>query len=298
MTLFNLFILLCLTVTVFCKDQFFLYKESPKQHLNISLWADSFLDKEDTQKKESPVAFELETASKKKVPILFFNRQSNTVIIMGQGFGGSKEDMLFFAHLFHEYDIICFDYRWKTDPYFFLKPSTLMAPMQSILFDAQEEIVAVQAYSKKYKSYKETIGLGLCYSAALFIISQTEQLKKNNPLFTKLIVDSMWLSLKNFSQKRSLLSFLEYIMPDYSLDTHISRITDTPILYVHGTEDKYIGLTVFHDIYFLTRNTPRLAFITPYDHSGSAYRNKGAYKDICRRFIDYSLEEIITYFSE
>ena len=297
MTICYTYFILCFTLTISCKDQFFLYKDSPKDALNISLWATSLLDQNNTQKEDRPISLELETASKKSVPVLFFNRQSDSVIIMGQGLGGSKEDMLFFAHLFHEYDIICFDYRWKSDPYFFLKPSNLIAPIQSILFDAQEEIVTVQNYSKKYKNYKETIGLGLCYSAALFIISQTEQLKKNNRLFTKLIVDSMWLSLKNFSQNRSLLSFLEYITPDYSLHTHISRITDTPILYIHGTEDAYIGLTVFHDIYFLTRNTPRLAFITPYDHSNSAYKNKAAYKDICRMFIDYSLEEIIACFS-
>ena len=282
---------------IFCLDQFFLYKDSYKKPIDISSWAHTLATQKTYESNDLPRALNLETISKKTVPILFFDRKSDTIIFMGQGFGGSKEDMLFFAHLFHEYDIICFDYRWKSDLYFFLKPSTLMSPIQTILLDAQEEIMAVHTYSKQHKTYKQTIGLGLCYSAALFMITQTEQLKKNKPLFTKLILDGMWLSIKNFYQNKSLLSLLEYITPNYSLDTYISRITDTPILYIHAKADIYIPLDTYHDIYFLTRNNPKIAFITPYEHCTSAHKNKSAYKDVCRRFIDSSLEAVIDYFS-
>lgn len=312
------------------EGQFLFYTERFSNPYNLTNWAEE-LSKKEVQRPDvvfQELILNIEE-SNITVPILFFDRKSDKVIVAGQGLWGSKEDMITFARLFPEYDVICFDYRWASDSYFFINASTLMSPIKSVLFDEQQEILIIGNFLKNRKKYKDIIGLGLCYSASLFLITQVNNNNNNNgncksgeKIFTKLILDSVWLSLKDFVANISLdpclpfnpqiggcpniiknilkaqiiqfplVNFLQWITPDYSLDTYLSRITDTPILFIHGLEDLLVPINTFKDIWYLTRNTQKAAFMTPNRHSDNS-KNRLVYKTMCSEFIELEFDLFI-----
>ena len=48
-----------------------------------------------------------------EIPILFFDRGSKKLLIVGQGFPGLKESGKYTANLFCDYDVVLFDYKWS-----------------------------------------------------------------------------------------------------------------------------------------------------------------------------------------
>ncbi len=230
------------------------------------------------------------------VPIIFSDRASDSLIILGQGLGGKKEELLSLGEAFSEYDTVCFDYRWKTDPYFFFWPSTLNAPIEKIFFDCQEELCAVYSFITKQKNYKKIIGLGTCYSAALFILAQVQhQLRYKTPLFTHLICDSMWLCINDLICRMnkqypfltsSLISLFSSLMPEYCTDKYLALLSKTPILFIHGSNDQLVPLSDFALIVAATINTPKECWVTDYGHGESFLSDQLTYVQACQTFIE------------
>jgi hypothetical protein len=243
------------------------------------------------------------------VPIIFSDRASDSLILLGQGLGGAKEELLLLGKAFPEYDTICFDYRWKTDPYFFFWPSTLNAPIEKIFFDCQEELCAVYSFITKQKNYKKIIGLGTCYSAALFILAQVQhELRYKTPLFTHLICDSMWLCINDLICRMnkqyplltsSLISLLSSLVPEYCTDKYLVLLSKTATLFIHGANDQLVPLSDFALIVAATKNTPKECWITDYGHGESFLSDQRAYVQVCQTFIekfsDTASSPLVTY---
>ncbi len=245
--------------------------------------------------KASPIT--LHTVNGIPFEALFFDRNSDSALVIGQGFPGTKESMLSFVRLFLNYDIIIFDYRWNDIISFLLKPSTLLHPLNKLVYEEQEEVVAVVNFLDNHKQYEAKVCLGQCYSNFLFVAAQVTAHNEGKKLFDKLILDSCWHSFNAFAEsisldpflplspqsggapeviksflkrpivRSNLLKLLKFVVPSVSIEEYLPFLHDSPILFIHGKNDLMVPLRHLELIWNLASNTPKAALITPYTHS-------------------------------
>ena len=244
----------------------------------------------------------------------FFDRGSDILIIIGPGFGYTRETLQYYARVFHNYDLLIFDYRWRSNfRNFLFSFDTLKSPMGT-LFDApKEEVVAVVRFGRSYKNYKKIIGLGICYSAYQFIAAQAESLENNVQLFDALIIDSCFLStadvakhvLRNITliydplQSREpgwiqylwimtgisdLLAWLGSKLSNYSAVPLCVQLAQMPILCIHGKADRLVSLEAFEQLWSAIQCPQKMALITPQAHVLNI-RTQAIYKSVCDTFI-------------
>ncbi|MBM3893996.1 alpha/beta hydrolase [Candidatus Dependentiae bacterium] len=148
----------------------------------------------------------------------------------------------------------------------------------------EDEILSITEYFKTKKTYKNVYGVGFCYSTGLFIRTAA-----NNPgLFKKLILDGAWENgqalMNRFAEKPELfydpqrgnpsettMSWRTYLL--YRAYMYLSKTTlmqrhirgsaanlnhnqealkkleNTPILYVHGSNDLVISSKQFNGVW-------------------------------------------------
>lgn len=259
------------------------------------------------------------TTSGLEFDALFFDRNSKNVMLLGQPFPGNKEFMLHHVALFEEYDILIFDYRWTVLISYLLKPDTILHPLNNFIFNEKEEIIAAIEFLKFHKNYVEIVGLGECYSNFLFIMAQADAQEKGETLFTKIILDSCWLSFAAFAESisldpmlpispidggcpnfiKSILSndyihsilnhFINSFVPRVDIEDYITQVYDTPLLFIHGIGDKMVPFDDFNKIWdaIPTENTDKVALLTPFQHCNNMWDNI-LYKNICKKFIESS----------
>ena len=148
------------------------------------------------------------------VSCTFFNRDSDKLLIIGEGFTNSREVMSPFIDMFMDYDVVIFDYRGQG--YDNTKPLTSLCNFnlvnflfgidcEKVMLGLQEEndVFTVVDYFRNKKNYKEVTGIGICYSTLIFVKAQGIRAEENKQLFNKLILDGCWISLENFTEKLS-----------------------------------------------------------------------------------------------
>ncbi len=259
--------------------------------------------------------FSLQAVSGLQIPVTFYDRNSDVILIAGQGLPASKESMEDFAELFSSYDVILFDYRWNGKYESFLAKAIASAnPVKKVLLDETQEVEAVLSFVKNRKAYSKVVGLGECYSNFLFAKVQSDNIKKyGHGPFTHLIFDSCWHSLRLFAEricfdpylpvspqkggapwllkaitdsrmvKWSTLWFIFSFMNDISIEPYLSSL-HTPVLFVHGLNDLFVPQEHFNKIWDATHPHERAVFFTPYRHSGNLH-NKELYRYISEQFV-------------
>lgn len=245
----------------------------------------------------------------------FFDRKSDILIVMGPGFGYYRQTLNYYAKIFHNYDVLIFDYRWRSNIQDFLfSMSTLRGPMSALFKNPKDEVASVVRFGRLHKSYKQVIGLGVCYSAFQFLSAQVESNQRNMPLFDKLILDSCPLSTadveKNLFCNMSLIfkpwqddkpGFFQSLwtktcIPDlmswffskisnYSAVPLCQLIGDMPVLCIHGKADRLVPLASFERLWVELKTPNKQALITPNSHVLNIQR-QAIYKVVCDRFID------------
>ena len=238
--------------------------------------------------------------------MIHFDRNSDTLIVLGHGYWSTKERWKYVVQLFKDYDIIIFDYRWTADG-FGLQYSSLFQPVKSYFFDEQNDVVAVVTMAKTLKKYKNIIGLAECYSGLTFAMAQAHQEANGHSLFTKLILDSAFVSLYATSKSKLsdpklfyetcsdyswspcawtqylLLALSNVIAPDISIHSFISKI-HIPILFIHGKKDSFTPLKAFRKKAWTPCKSEKALFLTPYEHVKSS-TDWGVYSYMCNQFI-------------
>lgn len=160
-----------------------------------------------------------------KIHCTFFDRKSDTLLVLGVGFPVVRQRMLPFVKLFPKYDLLLFDYpgigsdhnigfssyffpwRWKG----LLSWAIAKVDFNVSSFGATEEkdVITVVDYFKKQKDYKNVFGLGLCFSSYTF----AKAAAKRSDLFNKLILDGNWPSVervvRTIAKNPSLISSAE-----------------------------------------------------------------------------------------
>jgi len=258
----------------------------------------------------------LETTSGIQIPVTFYDRKSDVVLIAGQGLPAPKEAMQTHADLFSTYDVILFDYRWNGKYESFLAKSCLTCrPIKKILLDEVEEVQSIINFVKKLKSYKAVVGLGECYSNFLFAKIQDDAIKKDGKgPFTHLIFDSCWYSLRSLAEricfdpllplrpqtggapwliknvtdnkifKWFALGIVFTLMNDISIESYLSSL-NIPVLFIHGLNDLFVPKEHFDEIWNATNLSARSVFFTPYRHSDNLH-NKMLYSYLSRQFVN------------
>ncbi|HBS48083.1 MAG: hypothetical protein UR14_C0008G0056 [candidate division TM6 bacterium GW2011_GWE2_31_21] len=270
----------------------------------------------------------LRTESGIEFPTIFINNNSSHILVLGQGFPGGKESMKsFIDYLGSDFDYIIFDYRWTQIFKFMCKPSTLIHPFQKLLCEEQEELFAIAKYIRlkereRNRTYKERIALGECYSNFVFVKSQVLSQQQGNAIFTKLILDSCWLSLKDFVDsicfdpylpcspqeggtplwiKRILTlkwihapisKIARLLTPQISISPYLAQLENIPVLFIHGTNDLMVPRKHFDKIWEDTATHQKAAFITPHAHSDNFKKeSRHLYKYLVKTFAYSNFDE-------
>ncbi len=265
----------------------------------------------------------LSTADGVKIPVDFVDNNSSRVLVLGQGFGGAKESMSCFVRAFGaEYDIVTFNYRWTSRTYKY-SPKTLLNPIKRLFYDAVYDVFAVVDFVHSLKrSYKEIICLGECYSAFLFVLAQAYAGILGKKLFTRMVLDSCWVSFDAFTESLSLdpsgysypqgrkcpwcvktslsvsivhklfTSFLGSFAPYVSIEEFLQTLYSAPILFIHGANDPMVLHHHFEQLWSLASSTKRAVLFTPYGHVDN-FHKKYLYKNLVDAFVHNSFDDFV-----
>ena len=258
----------------------------------------------------------LEGPSGLQVPCTFFNRQSDTMLIVGCPLPAPKEAMELFATLFDTYDVVLFDYQWSGCFGSMLTKAIVTArPIQKILFDQIAVVERVLSFAQERKQYTKIVGLGECYSAFFFAKIQADAIKKTGTgPFTHLIFDSCWHSIRSFAEqicvdpflpinpkkggaprlltmltnstifKKTVLRLAFAMLQNVSIEPYISSVK-TPLLFIHGLNDLFVTKAHFDTIWDAADPHNRAVLYTPYGHCDNLHK-KDVYRSVCNTFIN------------
>ena len=259
--------------------------------------------------------FILEGPSGIHIPVKFYDRNSDTILIVGQGLPGTKESVKIFADIFNTYDVILFDYRWVGRyPLDLAKGILTNSAIQKIVLDEVEEVQTVLNFVKEHKKYRSVVGLGECYSNFLFAKVQADAVKQcGRGPFTHLILDSSWHSIRLLAEqicfdpflpirpqsggaplclrkithnkviKNAILKAVFAVINDISIESYLAGLS-IPVLFIYGLQDLFVPKEHFELMWQATNPDERVALFTPYRHSDNLH-NKILYQYICEQFV-------------
>lgn len=265
----------------------------------------------------------LPTACGKVIEGYFFDRGKKTVLVTGPGLWKNAESLAYFANWFVDYDLFILDPRWEDTNTFlykmFKKPtkSAILEKVLELMSVQVEDVTAVLKWLNSYKNYEQKYAKGICYSSWMFIATQQKHQFSNPDLtFDKMILNSCGLSIESFidniiqnSQEAlgtspdavhpgfikkiletnvvivNLMKLAKMFTPDFSITEYLSKITNTPLLFIHGQNDQLITYEDrFKTLWSSAQITHKAAFITPFDHAAND-TNAEIYKKVVDTFI-------------
>jgi hypothetical protein len=265
------------------------------------------------------------------VPCTFFDRNSNKLLVVGEGFTNAREVMSPFIDMFPDHDIILFDYRGQG-----FNPTNHEISPTKLFFDVNcskvglgakedNDVIAVIDAMKAKKKYTQINGVGLCYSALIFVKAAGIKQEKNEKLFDHLILDGCWLSLQNFTEKLAQ-DPKRICSPQYggwkknwlikklwfqklflalgqelfytpfnriSILDYLNKIKDTSIIYFYGKDDLVVTRHEFEIMWNNTKTKEKTAIITSNPHVRNHLKQKELYKLICDLFLELPQKEFI-----
>lgn len=270
----------------------------------------------------------LKTEDSHTIHALYFNRNSDTLIVCAPGFGYHKEVMVPFVDLYPHYDVVIMDQRGhglEAKPQGVLdrcaRASFGIVP--SLITYGEKEILDVHQLVTTLRQnaagrYTKVIGLGFCYSSLIFGKAAVQF----PDLFDKLIVDGSITSLKKVfmrMQKKPLMlahlraggigpSWLQDSTFFYSMLTtlqkhlfrgafdsdlvnvsNLSKLT-IPVMFVHGHQDVMVSDSEFEKLWTATGSSEKAALLTNNRHLINHLKDKELYHYVTTHFIEGTVE--------
>jgi len=160
-------------------------------------------------KKDVGKIVEFFTEDDELISCTYFNRGSDKLLVVGEGFTNARELLTSYLALFPDYDLVLFDFRGQGyRPFDLFDPFTWPINLAKVTFgmdsqsamlgkDEEKDVFAVVAHFKSQKEYKHVYGVSLCYSSFIFLKAQALR----PGLFDKIILDGCWLSLRKLIDK-------------------------------------------------------------------------------------------------
>lgn len=257
----------------------------------------------------------------------YFDRNSDTLLVIGGGLANPRELLAPFVALFPSYDIVIFDYRGhgldhKTSSFhgwLSRKIIGIDTTATALGNHEEEEIITTVNTFKSRKKYRTTLGLGMCYSATLF--AKTQALYPNT--FDKLILDGSWASGKEVAQTfvadpyllvnpqrgNPVSRFLGKLPPFHYLFRRIAewlfqrefkleldalryfaKLTSTPVLFIHADSDLLIPNEQFKHVWQAVPQQQKMAVIIPGRHLQGFIKHKELYAFVGQLFFENSYQ--------
>lgn len=318
----------CIYIIVFCNSYLFsmnhqndIYFVRTNQGESICLSSD--LDNYQTdiiqaEKSETVLDFIFQTPTSKRVPIKLFLRNSNKLLILGPGYRTPKEKYIKYAQVFHDYDVVLFDFEWPCLSN--ITSNFLSAPIDTMFLEHKQVVLSLVNHFKTvpHKPYDQIIGLGTSYSAMVFLEAQYEGQQFKTKVFDKLILDScpvtladivfqvvkrpslmtgnacvtqkpgFWSNLLEATRIPALCqSIISYPVTTDMCEVIASLDNQLPILFIHGKLDQLVPFSMFNKLWTASVSTRKIALITPLPHASNLnIQCPGTYKAVCDTFID------------
>ncbi|QQR48740.1 alpha/beta fold hydrolase [bacterium] len=260
----------------------------------------------------------------------YFDRGSDTLMIIGEGFTNPREYMTPFVDMF-DCDVVLFDFRGQGIKDFSLfKIGTWSLNLAENTFGmdsslaslGQEEdidVVTVVNHFKAQKHYTKVCGLGICYGAFIFL--KTAAMYPG--IFDRIILDGCWLSLPLIVEKlkhdpkmicspqnggwanqwpwkkkwasNSLQWLTENIwglqLSDISIEPYLPMVKDTSLLFIYGKDDLMITRNEWETIWHSLNLETKAALITSNPHVRNHFKQKELYKMMSDLFVDLEFDD-------
>lgn len=189
--------------------------------------------------------FSIKTLDNETINGLFFNSNSNKVILYFHGNAGSLSS---WQYIYPElkplgYNILIIDYRAYGKSTGKISEKGLYTDAQS----AYNYLISKGFESKNIIIYGRSIGTGIAV-----------ELAKNNPNIHSLILETPYLSLKSLANE-----YVPFLLPslwlNYKFDNK-KKINDinVPILILHGTADEVIPFTQGESLFNISKGNKKL----------------------------------------
>jgi pimeloyl-ACP methyl ester carboxylesterase len=294
-----------------------------------------FLLKEKRHKANQGQLVTLQTSDGFDIFCTYFDRGSNKLLIVGEGFTNEREKVAPFVDMFPDYDIVLFDFRGHGYRPFTLSDSgTWPLSISKYFFgiDTKKtklggieelDVFAVVDGFKKIKNYEQVYGLGVCYSAFIFLKAQACR----PDLFDKLILDGCWVSIPLLVEKikkdpklicvpqtggfsdhwllgnTMVKDFLYKIAKDLmglplsdgpSVVNFAHQLQEMPILMIHGKNDLMVVRNEFEELWDALPIKNKTALVTSNPHVRNHIKQKELYKLVCDLFFELDSEHFLT----
>jgi hypothetical protein len=265
------------------------------------------------------------TDDKLKINYTYFDRDSDTLLVVGGGFL-NQERVASFVKMFNECDVVIFNHVgiayeesgiFKPSTWGYLIPSTFVFEGlngKEVTFGKKEEedVFAVVYDCEKNKTYKHVYGLALCYSAPIFVKAATVR----PGLFDKLVLDGCWMDADNIidayvntlgDEDRSWFYKLLPTSKDWCKKTFkwvgekVSRIGLSgekfdftphfknlmiPTLFFHSANDLLVSNQDFLDLYSFVPQGQKVAILTKNGHMRNHIKQNELYEYITKSFFE------------
>lgn len=242
----------------------------------------------------------------------YCNRSSNILVVVVPPYGAQMNDLIRFAGIFYDTDVLIVDY-YQTPLYGLAGKvcSFLIAPT------AQERKKRVKQLTQLFQTvqqqgYHEIIGAAQCYGAWVLLDTQVSLTESGTAGFDKLIIDScpagvlplcekwaedpvavatvgnrmgpFWLSLTTKLFYYPLLASTSFFYKDFFVEDLLVKIT-IPIMFVHNQQDLLVNDQEFDRMYQAVKHTRKCALISPFKHLHSSLKAKELYTEVVNQFV-------------
>lgn len=251
---------------------------------------------------------------------LLMHRNSNKLLVVGQGFHSRKEYLVPFLKLFPDYDLLFFDYhghRLKEVISTYIKKRRDV--LTTYLIEPCDDVINLISLARANNKYTAVIGLGMCYSGFTFCAAQVKSIVDGHALFDKLIVDSSvnsildksikflsdpWMILDH--KKGGAPQFVQYCMStrpvvwtigflgylflgspcsELTMADYISKIKQ-PLLFIRAAEDKLVSYESFRKQFDVADKDTACAITLPVSHALCHIKCKELYAYLIKEFIE------------
>jgi hypothetical protein len=250
-----------------------------------------------SQPEQRTTRYSLRTTSGVTFDVLHIDNNQKNVIVLGQGWYGTMYSMLPWIRAFgNSYDYVIFNYRWNHKCSMLTRLQTWLRPTHEMFNSPSEEVACVVDFIRAQKTYDEVVGLGVCYSSFTFLKAQAAAAKADVPLFTKLILDSCFVSLHSFLEGTINNSYISNLLywgtPGMTALNHLRTIPKTPLLFIHGKNDRVVLQSHFEQLWDAAKTNKKAALFTPFAHADNI-KGKATYTSVIKNFINHTFREFL-----
>ncbi len=265
------------------------------------------------------------------IPYTYFDRGSDTLLVIGGGLANDRERMAPFVALFPQYDLVLFDYRGHGIEQ---TPTTLKGKLSkqflgidctetTLCEKEDEEVTNLIKYFKQNKPYTSIFGIGLCYSA---VILAKVAAKNPGTTFDKLMLDGAWPNLSQIGEKFSsdpmlffdpqrgsrigrffgrfsiIKSFVQKTWEKlFSIKfkdginalSYFEKLADIPVLFFQSTNDLLIPMSEFGKVWRSVPHKQKIAIVTPAKHLQNFVKYKETFSMLGHLFFENSYQKFV-----